>query len=216
MGDDFSSHQLFAGTSNANQCRSKLIAALRHYFEANGFQEIADEDQATRSIVIGPAGRWIFIGDSAATNGDQEAFTSLSLAISAIAPVVDTVMSDDATLHFYLYRRGHLQDKFGNGAFPFFKFATEEDAAAFRGNPESWADLLTSSDDVQTLRAAWVQDWQAVEILGTTGRLLGWKDELLRVGYTNDMDGVPLRFDEYLEGSGVDLTRFEVFHFAPA
>jgi hypothetical protein len=198
--------------------RSAVIAELRRFFQWSGFEETTDEGRADRSIVIGPAGRWLFVGDSAGSTEwtDPEGFQSLSLALSERSPVVDTRMSDDAAIHFYLYRDGRRQDQFGNAAFPFYRFACEEEAASFRGKPELWADLLTDPGQVHALRAAWIQEWQAREILAATARLLGWDLHLLWVGYTYDDEGMPTKYDEFLWGSEVDLGEFEEYHFALA
>jgi hypothetical protein len=216
MGADFSSHRLFVGGSDANRCRDAVVAELRRYFRQEGLAEVADERDAERSIVVGPAGRWLFIGDTAGSTewADPEGFAALSIALSTVAPVVDTRMSDDAAVHFYLHRRGRLEDRFGNAAFPFNRFADDDEAAPFRGQPELWADLLLDPGQVTALRAAWVQEWQAREILATTARLLGWDLGLLWVGYTYDDEGIPLKYDEFLRGSEVDLSGFEEFHFA--
>jgi hypothetical protein len=216
LGADFSSHRLFAGRCDATRVRGAAVAELRGFFQRRSYQEVAAENEADRSLVIGPAGRWLFIGDSAGSTewADAEAFDALSLALSTQAPVVDTKMSDDAAVHFSLYRDGRLQDQFGNAAFPFNRFASEEEAAPFRGRPELWSDLLADPGQVAALRAAWVQDWQAREILAATGRLMGWGVELLWVGYTYDEEGIPIKYNEFLAGSKVDLGGFEELHFA--
>jgi hypothetical protein len=197
---------------DARRCRDVVVAELRRYFRQRGLEEVPAEDNADRSVVVGPPRPWIFVGDSAGTTvWDEEGFDSLSLALSTQAPVVATKMSDGAAVHFYLYRHGRLVDKFGNAAFPFYHFASEEEAAPFRGRPELWADLLVDPGQVSALRAAWVQEWQAGDTLATTARLLGWEPALLWVGYTHDADGSAIKYDEFLE---VDLAEFEEFHFA--
>lgn len=216
LGADFSSHRVFAGTGDATCLRSAVIAQLRCILQQSGFEEIADEDKADRSVVIGPAGRWLLVGDSAGSTEwtDPQGFDALALALSTLAPVIDTKMSDDAAVHFYLYRTGRRVDQFGNAAFPFYKFSCEEKAASFRGKPELWADLLADPSQVPALRAAWVQDWQAPEILASTARLLGWDPQLLWVGYSYDDEGIPIKYDEFLRGCEVDLGAFKEYHFA--
>jgi hypothetical protein len=216
MGADFSSHRLFVGEEgDAMRLRASAVAELRRFFQRSGFEEIADEDKAERSVVIGPAGRWLFIGDSAGSTewADSEGFDALALALSTQAPVVDTKMSDDATVHFYPYRDGRQLDRFGNAAFPFYRFASEEEAACYWGKQELWRDLLVDPGQVPDLRAAWTQDWQAGAILAATALLLGWDDQLLWVGYTYDDEGIPIKYDEFLRGSEADLAGFEELHF---
>jgi hypothetical protein len=215
MGDDFSSHRLFAGNGDPSDVRKAAIAQVRQFFQQAGFAEVADESEAERSLVVGPARRWLFLGDSAGSTEwvDLEGFNALSQGLSVLGPVVDTKMSDAATVHFYLYKHGRLEDKFGNAAFPFYRFASEEEAAPFRGKPELWADLLVDPGQVGALRAAWAQDWQASEILASTARLFGWGPDLLWLGYTLDEEGIPIKYDQFL-GRDVHLGQFEELHFA--
>jgi hypothetical protein len=154
------------------------------------------------------------IGDTAGSTewADPPGFEALSLALSVHAPVIDTKMSDDASVHFYLYRHGWLEDKFGNADFPFNRFATEEEAAPFRGRPELWADFLLDASQVPALRSAWVHEWRAGEILGATARLLGWEPALLRLGYTTDEEGIPIKYDQFVPTSELYSTRPEVTH----
>jgi hypothetical protein len=215
MGADFSSRWFFAGVSDPPGSRTAVVDHLRRALHQAGFQEVAGEEDAERSLVVGPAGRWIFTGDSAGSTAwaDPDGFAALSRALSALGPVVDVQMSDSAAVHFYLYRQGRLVDKFGNAAFPFNRFATEEEAAQYRGRLELWVDLLPSPDTVRALRSVWVQEWRASEILAETGQLLGWDPELLWVGYTFDDEGIPTRYDDFLRHSGIELEAFSEYHF---
>jgi hypothetical protein len=195
-----------------------MIEQLCKGVRQQGFVDVAKEQEADRSLVIGSADRWIFSGDSAGSTewSDSEAFKALSRFLSELGPVVDVLMSDDAAIHFYLYHQGQLIDKFGNAKFPFFRFDSEEEAAPYRGHPELWKDLLVNGNNVDALRTAWVQDWRAREILAETGRLLGWNAELQWVGYTFDDEGLPIKYDEFLRHSGLDLNLFDEYHFKRA
>lgn len=218
MGADFSSHRVFVGSGDAGRRRDAVLVALRRFFKQNGFDEVAAETNADRSVVVGPAGRWIFVGDTAGStpSSDSGAFDSLSLALSSQAPVVATKMSDSAAIHFYLYRYGQLSDKFGNADFPCNRFASEDVAANFRGRPRLWADLLMDKGLLPTLHAAWVQEWEgdAEDILITTATLLGWDPEYLWIGYTHDDEGVPVKYDEFLRRFETNLAGFDEFYFA--
>jgi hypothetical protein len=180
-----------------------------------GYLEVAREADAARSLVVGPAGRWLFTGDSAGSTewADPDGFESISRALSSLGPVVDVQMSDSAAIHLSLYRQGQLVDRFGNAAFPFYDFATEAEAAPYRGRPELWVDLLLSPDTVGALRSAWVQEWQASAIMAETGQLLGWDPKLYWVGYTFDDEGIPTKYDDFLRYSGVELESFDEYHF---
>ena len=133
---------------------------------------------------------------------------------STLAPVVDTQMSDDAAIHFYLYRHGRLEDQFGNAAFPFYRYSGEEEAAPLRGKPGvvggpsngpqpgaspagGLGSRLAGAGDSGPPRGCWM-----------------WEPETLWVGYTYDNEGIPIKYDEFLQDSGLDMGGFEEFHFA--
>lgn len=189
----------------------RLRVALRHA----GFEDISSEKDAERSLVVGAGGRWVFTGDSASSDDwtSPGGYDALSRDLSTIGAVVDVKMSDDAAVHFYLHRHGRLIDQFGNSAFPFFRFASEEEAAPYRGRPELWSDLLVSPDATRTLRSVWVQERSATDILTQTGKLFGWHPQLTWVGYTSDNEGIPTKYDEYLKELGVEVEGFTELHF---
>jgi hypothetical protein len=217
MGDDFSRHQFYAGPGDAEEMRRRLLLHLRRVLHQAGYDEVAAEADADRSFVVGPAARWVQIGDSAGSteSADPQAFADLAAALSTLAPVIDVDMSDAAAVHFSLFRDGRRVDQFGNAAFPFYVFTDPDEAASYRGRPELWADLLLRPEDVTRLRAAWVQEWKACEILATTRELFGWDPRLSWCGYTFDAEGVPEKYDEFLRHRGVDLRGFTELHFHP-
>src|SRR5262245_16183852 len=112
MGADFSNRWFFSGTASATDPRAAVVGRLREALQHAGFEEVADEKQADRSLVVGPADRWVFIGDSAGSTEweDGEGFAALSRDLSTFGPVVDVQMSDSAALHLHLYRHGRLVD----------------------------------------------------------------------------------------------------------
>src|SRR4051794_22817076 len=99
MGFDISNRWVFAG-DDGPRCRAALIDRLHEYFEQSCHHQVADEAEADRSLVIGPAGRWIFIGDSAGSTewADPEGFQALSLHLSVLAPVIEMAVSDSAVI----------------------------------------------------------------------------------------------------------------------
>jgi hypothetical protein len=215
MGADFSNRWLFFGDADATTTCDVLLRCLQELLKQSGHLEVASEEDADRSFVVRSTGRWVFIGDTAGTAdcASPEEYDAVSRAISKLGPLVDVEMSDSAAVHFHLHRDGTLLDKFGNAAFPFFRFKTAEEAAPYRGRPELWTDLLVSPDDVERLRSTWVQEWKAEEILANMGRLMGWEPGLLWVGYTHDSDGIPIKYDEFLRCTGITLSGFRECHF---
>ena len=217
MGVDVSNHWLFVGGSNPGVVRGAAVDVIRQALAGAGLHEVPTEQEALRSIVVAPAGRWLFVGDTAGTTdcADPEAFNALSLALSALGPVVDFNLSDSAVVHIHLSRDGRLVDTFGNGMFPFFPFKDDEQAAPYRGEPEKWADLLATPHRPADLRAVWQCDADAKVVVAETARLLGLHLELVWTGYTCDYDGAPEKYDEFLlDASGVDLRTFEEHHFS--
>jgi len=218
MGADFSSHQVFCGDVEHEASRVSVTNAMAGFLLSSDYVPAQGEEDADRNFVIGPAGRWLHIGDSAGSTdyADPEGFAAVSRAVSFLYPVVDIMMSDSAAIHFYLYRNGAAADKYGNMDFPFFRFTTDEAAREYQGHPDLWADLLLKGNHVNDLRDAWTQwgGWSADTILDKTVALLGWQPELVHVGYTYDMEGVPMKWDEYLEDEeGVDLSAFQESHW---
>jgi hypothetical protein len=200
MGDDFSNRQCYVGDRVIVATRLRIQQTILDALTSSGYSEVASEAEATRSLVVGPAGGWVFVGDTTGSTEDSDptAFVALSLALSKVLPVIDVHMSDTAAVHIHLYKAGALVDKYGNAAFPFFKFKTEAEAAEFKGHPELWAEYLIAPYTADDLRKVWVQDWGADAILSNTAKLFGWDLGLAFVGYTLDDEGLGIKYDEYL------------------
>jgi hypothetical protein len=208
MGDDFKNRQCYEGSA-PQATRIRIEDAIRNSLTGRGYSEVRSEDEATRSLVIGPADRWVFVGDSTGSTQDGDpdtedgntlAFTELSRAISQVVPVIDIMMGDSTALHMYLYRNGSLVDKFGNEASSCVKFASKEDAAEYQGHPEHWTQFLLPPHTESDLRKVWVQGWEsdARSILSATAALFGWHPEFASVGYTLDEEGLGVKYDEYV------------------
>lgn len=215
MGDDFSNRQCYVGDADGRVLHERIRQTILGTLTDAGYTEVATEAEATRSLVVGPTARWIFIGDTAGSTGaaDPDAFAALSTELSTVLPLAEVHMSDSAAVHMYLYKAGSLVDKYGNAAFPFFKFKTEEEAAEFRGKPELWAELLLAASSVDKLRTTWVQDWGADSILSDTAALFGWDPDLCSLGYTLDVEGLGLKYDEYFKIHGQSRAGFSEFYF---
>jgi hypothetical protein len=198
MGDDFRNRQCFVGSKPADSARTLIQQTVAKSLLRFGYNRVASEDEATRSIVIGPVGRWIFVGDTTGglETSDSDAYVALTLALSRVLPVVDVHMSDSSAVHVHQYKAGSLVDKFGNAAFPCFKFRSDKEAMEFKGNPELWAEYLVASRTSDDLRAAWVQTWGADSILSNMARLFGWHSELAFMGYTLDGEGIGIKYNE--------------------
>jgi len=202
MGDDFTNHQVFANDDD----RPSLIQVIRSHFEQSGYAPSA-ESEFGRSVAVGPATDWIPILDSAGTEWeDNEAFTDLSVELSRVWPVVDIATSDSAAISLALYSDGKLVDQFRNLDPPFYAFPSEEKALKYRGDTQTWIQLVANSLHAGELRTAWPQglgSW-ADQILDQTAELLGWHPHLCQVKY-----------DEHYKSERHVLTGIEEFHFTP-
>lgn len=219
MGTDCSCHQCFAAAADARRRRQELLRHLTSSMRRAGYVPASAPEGMPgfmeRRLVIGPPGRWIWVGDSAASTGDWACFEQLARDLSTFVPVVDMWMSDSAAVHFSLYEQGQLRDQCGNLAFPFFEFETAAEALAFRGQPERWTRYVLDPTQTGALRAAWVQGLlsSATEILERTAVLLGWHPVLCPTGYTVHPEGLPVSYKEYVAGR-MDLAGCRAYHFA--
>jgi hypothetical protein len=211
MGDDFNNRQVFADRGDPVRVRADLIALMKRSLLEQGYDVAATEKDADRSIVVGPAERWIWLGDSAGSTEtlDGKAFRSLSLALSAFKPVVDVSMSDSVAVWFTLYLGGGIVDSFGT---PLLSFSDDKEANYWAGRPEFWRELLIASEQVDVLRFVWVQQSNGRDILDATADLFGWNPHLVWFGYTLDTDQEPMRWDE-LRAAETPISAFEEFHF---
>lgn len=210
MGYDYSNHHVFVGKRDAGEVRQAVvdkICSLRGNLTK-------DECAADRSIVVGPPGRWIFVGDSAGSTEtpDPEAFDGLACQLSRIAPTISIKMSDSAIVHILLYADGRLVDKFGNGTFPWFRFTSPDEAQPFRGELENWTHLLVSPTQADALRTAWSHDGDVTSIVERTARLFGMHADLIQTGYSVFDEDIEIKYDEWLCDASVDMTQFDEFH----
>jgi hypothetical protein len=215
MGDDFTNHQAFVGSEEPEAFRTRLIARLRQHMAAGSYVEVEDPEAAARGIAVGPVtGRWICIYDSAG-NGDwpdPDVFEALALDLSHLTWVVDIHMDDSAAVYFYLYQNGRVVDRFANSKSVVERWETGQEAAAYRGRPELWTELLPHPGDEARLRAAW-QSGRATQILPTTAAVLGWHPQLCEAGFTIDYDGIPIYYKEHWADDPVELSRFDEYQY---
>ena len=214
MGFDYNNLQIFTGNSDPNTVRNAIIARIESISET----KVDGDQDAARSIVIGPPGRWIHVGDSAGSTErvDRVAFEALALKLSHVAPTMSVQMSDSAIVHFHLYENGSLVDKFGNGIFPFYRFDSEEASAPFRGDMEKWKLFLRSHESVESLREAWSQDGYADTIVESTAKLFGIHPELIQVGFTTFNEEDEIKYSDWLQDELLGLGQFDEFHFGPS
>ena len=210
MGYDWSNLQVFAGGDNARSVRADIIECLSKAFPCR----VTNEEEATRSIVVGPVGRWIFVGDTAGSTerADPIAFDDLAIELSKVSPTMSVKMSDSAVVHFLLHTHGHFVDKFGNGKFPCYRFKSVAEAAPFRGDIDKWAPYLITPELAQDLRAVWSQYGDAGSIVEDTGRLFGVDPHLIDVGYSIFDEADEIKYTDWLAEEPVELHMFDEYH----
>ncbi|MEP7219585.1 MAG: hypothetical protein ABI876_11750 [Bacteroidota bacterium] len=216
MGDDFANRQCFAGNGNRELVYERLLQTIFRSMAAAGYKHVHNEEDANRSIVIGPNGRWIFIGDTAGSTDSAapDEFAALTADLSIILPVIEIHMCDSAGIHLKLYDAGGMIDKYGNSAFPFYKFVTDKEIDEFRGRPEYWTEYLLPGRSPEELRAIWTQDWRAEKILSDSAKLFGWDPFLCAIGYTLDVEGLGDKYDQVLLEENQSLEGFTELYFS--
>ena len=210
MGFDFRNHHIFVGPQDPSIVRSAIIERIK---QLPG-ELVENENEANRSIVVGPPTRWIFVGDSAGSTErfDGAAFDNLSREFSEIAPTVDFLFGDSSVVHIRLYEASVLIDQFGNGRFPIYRFRNEEQAAPFYGDVDRWQHLLLESRRPQELRRIWDQKGDATQIISETSALFGMNSELALAGYTIFNEADEIRYDAYLSEEVLRLGNFDEYH----
>ncbi len=211
MGYDYSSIHVFAGAADPDAVRSRVTDRICESMP--GRASVVDE--ATRSIVVGPPERWLFVGDSASAtdDGDPDAFDSLVSELSTIAPTLAIEMSDSACVHLYLHHNRELIDKFGTGKFPFFPFDSEVEAMAFRGIEQKWKPFTLNDDGPGQLRSVWNTKHNADGVVIATAKTLGIYPALAGCGFTIFDEADEIYYRDWLEGDPILLKRFDEFHF---
>lgn len=180
MGDDFAALKLYRAE------KAGVESWLAKHLLESGFQPCG-ADEATRSVVIGPPGEWLHVGDSVGICPvQQEPFNALASGLSKMADTVAVVMSDSCVFALELWRQGTMADRYASGEFPFFHFKDEEAAAPFRGQAQEWTFAPQKE----------LQEAFATRSLFTIANLLGWPLQTLMVGYTQDWDGMPVHWRE--------------------
>lgn len=211
MGYDYSSVHVFADSDDHERTRSRVIKRIHDSLAG----QTTSKDDATRSIVVGPSRRWIFVGDTASgtDDGDPAALDALICDLSEIAPTLSIHMSDSACVHLYLrYERTEI-DRFGTGIFPFYPFESQEQAASFRGVEQKWRRFCLRDTGPSELRSAWDTKYNADGIVQVTADVLGIETGLAGCGYTIFDEAEEIYYRDWLDDDPVLLDRFDELHF---
>jgi hypothetical protein len=216
MGYDYSNHHVFVGDGDAESIRLAIIGHIKTAFPTR----TTNEEDATRCFAVGPAGRWIFVGDTAGSTNtaDSIAFADLAIALSNIAPTMSVKVSDSCTVHILLYQNGVLLDTFGNGIFPFFRFASDDEARAFQGDMSVWSPYVMLPYTTQELRQAWNQEGHADVIVQETGKLFSINAQLVKVGYSIFDEALEIKYTDWMKDykewyeKFINLQEFDEFY----
>ena len=212
MGYDYGSIHVFVGDIDPDVVRSRVIERIQQTVPGRACTLV---EEADRSIVVGPPGRWIFVGDTASgtDDGDPAAFDALAEGLSESAPTLAIRMSDSACVHLYLYHQRELVDRFGTGKFPFYPFDSEDEAASFRGVEQDWAPYALGVEGPEMLRSVWDSKHNANGIVSVTATVLGIDPTLAGCGFTIFDESDEIYYRDWLEDNPVLLNRFDEFHF---
>jgi hypothetical protein len=235
MGDDFSTLQVFAGSSSVAS-RENLISVVRESLSASGFLEIFTKDEFhNRVVVIGPTENtpWLTVYDSSCSYDNNNrfkllfsfsAFTEFVKAISAnFGPSVIISMDDSCSVAFELFVDGQSVDRYqDNPTIGHLVKAgkwSEAERKINAGHPEIWVKHLGLEDEMaNTLRRAWTTDGYRVSspmILKNTAKVLGWNEHLCRTGYNIGADGISYPYQMITSNyAGYPENEFTELYFA--
>jgi hypothetical protein len=136
VGSFFTNVHACAPESREGHAHQAIVQLLTTDAVAKGMQPCGEDDSPDRSIIVGPAGRWIAIYDEATEDQDLERLDELARAVSVAVegPAVAALVHDSDQLVMRLFDRGNLVDEIARGENP-------------RGDPARWASLCGSSMD---------------------------------------------------------------------
>jgi hypothetical protein len=225
LGADFATHKIFIDKKETIIEMDKLKNIIKEIMLEEGLESANNEEEANRSFIIIPEGKWLHLGDSAGTmgyeNGNGDDFNKFSEKISKFYPVIDIHMSDSAAVHFYQYSEEKLIDKFGDKNFPFFAFENIDEAKPYEGVIDLWKKFLIKPENNNELRNTWEQRISGIDkeridankILDNTAKLFGWEEPLYCTGYSNDYEGIPEKYDKFLGYYDKNFDYLEEMHF---
>ena len=200
MGAFFTNVQVYTGGRPHAAIREGIIGAVRAQAAAAGqaedpsLEDVGDEDDGGRIVLIAPAGSepWITVYDSATESQADEPLHDLGERLSRIGGAAVTVLVHDSDiLQLRLYRGGAEADHY-NSVPDYFEDVTDDERAAVAGQADRWAGLLAEGATPDALQAAWTTDVVfAEDLLRDVAALLGWDEERCSVGYRYLMEDEP-------------------------
>ena len=211
VGSFFTNVQVHAGERSPDEVREAMIAAVRTYVRAAGFEEISEssDEEPDRVILVAPPGPgpWIAVYDEATDDQDTELLRALAEALSPAGnAAVGILVHDSSFLLLQLCRAGAQVDVFhsrpehyDDPGRPDYagRPSTPEERQAVAGRPDLWFDLLVPGATPAQLRAALdTRPTFADDMLWSVARLVGWDAQRCGIGYT------------YLSRGEQDLTGF--------
>jgi len=197
MGSFFTNVQLRA-KRDPDQVRARLLQALREHLAREGYAELASEEaagegeDADRSILLGPAGRWIAVYDEESESQDELPLHALAASLSAALETVALaiLVHDSEVLRLGLFDTGRplaLHDSNPS-------FSAGEPGRLGKGRRarvrtngtdlEVWRELLDEGTDPSSLIAVLEDQGQPTEAqLDRIANLIGLDGALATLGY---------------------------------
>ena len=232
MGDDFSTLQIYTGSSSVAR-RDSLISIIKETLTSSNFVEVLSKDEFhNRVVIVGPTEStpWLTVYDSVCSHDNHNkfkllfsfpAFTELVEAISAtFGPSVAINMDDSCSVSFELFVDGKLLDHYQDNPTIGYLVTVgkwgEIERTENAGHPEIWAKHLgLENSTVDSLRQVWDSGGSSPSVLKRTAKLLGWNEHLCRTGYNVGADGVPYPYKMITSNyAGYDDSAFKELYFA--
>ncbi|HXK18277.1 MAG TPA: hypothetical protein VNG33_10770 [Polyangiaceae bacterium] len=168
--------------------REAVADVLRGLMSKQGFIEVAGEQDAERSVVIGPAreGGWLAVYDEGTESQGHEALTNLALGLSAeLGTALGVLVHDSDVLQLWLAKDGRLLDAFDSDP-DYFDETPRKRKKRTTGKPRAWRYLLAQEGDDERLAQLWrthAGQRAAETVLDGTGKLLGLHTADLTTGF---------------------------------
>jgi len=119
MGSFFTNVQVFAGTAprgREDEIHGAIVASLRADAKAKGLSAASADEQADRTIFVGPPGRWISVYDEASESQSLDVLDELAGTLSRATgcPTLGILVHDSDVLILRLFEAGELRDAYNS------------------------------------------------------------------------------------------------------
>lgn len=187
MGSFFTNVQVKVGDRSPALVQRQIIAALQAWARENGFEASDTSSEATRAIVVGPAGndQWIPVYDELTETQYEDILSELCLTLSkaTISTVVGIIVHDSDVLGLLLCENGKVVDRYLSDL-EYFRFTNPNEKPAYVGHEDLWRHLLAGGTAPDVLRAIWDSDTVfAEDLLKQVAQAIGLPIDQCLIGF---------------------------------